>query len=62
MDLHKVKWGYGLDWSGSAQAKVAGSCECGNERSVSVKMQGISYLAEDPSASQEVLCSTWLVA
>ena len=30
-------WGYGLDWSGSGQGQVAGSLECGNEHSSSIK-------------------------
>jgi hypothetical protein len=29
--------GYGLDWAGSGQRQLAGFCECGNERSGSVK-------------------------
>jgi hypothetical protein len=31
MDLQEVGWGHGLDWAGSGQEQVAGSCECGNE-------------------------------
>ena len=30
-------WGYRLDRAGSGQGQVAGTCECGNEPSVSVK-------------------------
>ena len=30
-------WGYGLDRPGSGQGQVAGTCECGNETSGSVK-------------------------
>jgi hypothetical protein len=29
--------GYGLDRAGSEKGQVAGSCECGNETSVSIK-------------------------
>jgi hypothetical protein len=29
--------GHGLDWSGSGQGQVAGTCECGNELSGSIK-------------------------
>ena len=30
-------WGYGLDRAGSGQGQVAGTCECGNEPSDSIK-------------------------
>jgi len=30
-------WGYGLDRTGSEQGQVAGTCECGNETSGSMK-------------------------
>jgi hypothetical protein len=30
-------WGYGLDWAGLGQRQVAGTCECGNELSGSIK-------------------------
>ena len=30
-------WGYGLDLSGSGQGQAAGTCECGNEPSGSIK-------------------------
>jgi hypothetical protein len=30
-------WGYGLDRAGSGQGQVAGTCECGNEPSGSIK-------------------------
>jgi hypothetical protein len=38
MDLQEVGWG-GMDWINLAQDKgqVAGTCKCGNERSVSIK-------------------------
>ena len=34
-------WMYGLDRAGSEQGQVAGTCECGNELSGSIKC-GIS--------------------
>jgi hypothetical protein len=37
MDLREVVWENGLDSSGSGQKKVACSCECGKEPSVSIK-------------------------
>jgi hypothetical protein len=37
MDLQEVRWGHGLDLSGSATGQVAGSCECGNEYSCFIK-------------------------
>jgi hypothetical protein len=49
-------WGYGLDRSGSGYGQVAGTCECGNEPSDSVKLRGIAWLADDRLAS-EGLCS-----
>jgi hypothetical protein len=30
-------WGHGLDLAGSGKGQVAGTCECRNEPSVSVK-------------------------
>ena len=30
-------WGYGLDRASSRQGQVAGTCESGNEASVSIK-------------------------
>jgi len=30
-------WGHGLDRAGSGQGKAAGTCECGNEPSGSIK-------------------------
>jgi hypothetical protein len=30
-------WGYGLDWVGSGLGQLAGTCECGNEPSGSIK-------------------------
>jgi hypothetical protein len=44
-----------LDRAGSGYGQMAGTCECGNEPSGSVKC-GISWLAENQLASQEVLC------
>ena len=38
MDLQEVeRGGIGLDRSGSGQREVAGTCECGNEPSSSIK-------------------------
>jgi len=37
MDLQEVGWGHGLDSSGSGQGQVAGTCECSNEPSGSIK-------------------------
>jgi len=30
-------WGHGLDWPGSEQEQVVGSCECGDEPLGSIK-------------------------
>jgi hypothetical protein len=35
-------WGYGLDRSGSGQGQVAGTCDCGNEISGSIKREELS--------------------
>jgi len=50
------KWdvGLGLD---SRQVQVAGTCECGNEPSGSIKQGGISWLAKNRLASQDGLSS-----
>jgi hypothetical protein len=37
MNLGEIRWGYGLDSSGSGQRPVAGSCEHGNALSGSIK-------------------------
>jgi hypothetical protein len=37
MNLQEVGFGHGLDLSGSEKGQVAGSCECGNEYSDSIK-------------------------
>ena len=37
MDLQKVGCGCGLDLTGSGQGQVAGTCDCGNEPSGSIK-------------------------
>ena len=44
MDLQEMEWEVGLDWIALAQGQgqVAGSCECGNELSGSIKCGGIS--------------------
>ena len=36
---------------------MAGTCECGNEPSGSIKCAGISSLSENRLASEEGLCS-----
>jgi hypothetical protein len=36
-NIQDVRWGYGLDRSGSGLRQVAESCECGNEHSDSIK-------------------------
>ena len=57
MDLQEVGLGgHGLDWSGSGQGQVVGTCECGNETSGSIKC-GEFLLAEKRLASQEGLYS-----
>ena len=35
-------WGFGLDRAVSGLGQVAGTCECGDEPSGSIKMRGIS--------------------
>ena len=37
MDLQEVRWGHGLDGSGSGKGQVAGTCEYGNDLSDSMK-------------------------
>jgi hypothetical protein len=37
MDLQEVGWEYGMDSAGSGYRHVAGTCECGNEPSGSIK-------------------------
>ena len=37
MNLPEVGWERGLDWSGSGEGQVVGSCEYGNEHSGSIK-------------------------
>ena len=45
MGRKKLGWGHGLDLSGSGQGQVAGSYECGNEPSGSIKcMQLFGWL------------------
>jgi hypothetical protein len=36
-------WVYGLDRTGSGLGQVAGTCECGNELSVSIKCGEFLY-------------------
>jgi len=47
--------GGGLELHGSGKGQVVGSCECGNEPLVSIKLT-----CEGPLASLEGLCSTQL--
>ena len=43
MDLQEVECrGCGVDQAGSAEGQVAGTCECDNKPSISIKFQGIS--------------------
>jgi hypothetical protein len=37
MDLQEMGWGHGVDWAGSGEGQVVGSCECSNEPSGSIK-------------------------
>jgi len=58
-----MEWGGGVDWIDLAQDRASGLLllkEC-NEPSGSVKMRGISLLAEELLASQEGLCSMVLI-
>jgi hypothetical protein len=48
-----VVWGMGC----IGLAEVAGTCECGNEPSGSIKCGGIAGLSAHRLASQEGLCS-----
>jgi hypothetical protein len=43
MDLREVGWGHGVDRSGLREGQVAGSCECGNEPSGSIKCGEFFY-------------------
>ena len=57
MDLQEVGCGgYGLDRADSGYGQVAGTCECGNESSGSVKC-GEFLKLKTCLASQEGLCS-----
>jgi len=63
MGLQEVGW-VGMDWIDLVQdGQVAGACECSYTSSESVKWGGISgLLAVDLSASQEGLCSMYLIS
>ena len=50
-------WEHGLDRAGSGYGQMAGTCDCGNELSGSIKRGGISWRAENLLASQEGLYS-----
>jgi len=41
MGFQELGWGYGLDRAGSGYGQVAGTWECGNELSGSIKCRGI---------------------
>jgi hypothetical protein len=48
MDLQEVEWGHELDRSGSGERQVAGSFECGNELSGSIKYgEVLDWLSTD---------------
>ena len=49
--------GGGLIRSASAQGRMAGSFDCGNEPSVSITFGKLFWLAEDLSFSSERCCS-----
>ena len=46
-------WGYGLDGVGSGQGQVAGTCECGNEPSGSIKCGKFLDQLQNQLASEE---------
>ena len=57
-------WGYGLDRSGSAQGRGAGTCECGNEPSGSIKCGELldwlrtgQFLKQDSVSQSQVVWS-----
>jgi len=50
-------WGHGLDGSGSGYGQVAGTCECGNEPSGSIKCGEFIDKLKIRLTSQEGLCS-----
>jgi hypothetical protein len=54
MVLQEVDWGQEIDWCDSENGQVAGSCECGNELSVSIKY-GNCLKTEKLLASQDRL-------
>jgi len=58
IDLQEVRWGQGLDGSGSEQEQD--SCKCGTEHSGSIKC-GEFLDKWDMLASQEGLCSVWYI-
>ena len=50
-------WGYGLDLAGSERGQVAGTCECDNESSGSIKCGEFLDYLQNQLASREGLCS-----
>jgi len=59
MDLQAVEcWGHGLDRSGSGWRQVAGTCECGNKPSVSIKCgEFLDYLRTGYLFKKD--CAVW---
>jgi hypothetical protein len=63
MDLQEVGCaGHGLDRSGLGYGQVAGTCECGNVPSGSIKCGQFPDLTENRLASKEGLCSVEYVS
>jgi hypothetical protein len=50
-------WEFKVDLAGSGYGQVAGTCECGNKTSGSIKCGDFYYLAANWLASQEGFCS-----
>ena len=48
-------WGYGLDRAGSGWGQVAGTCECGNEPSSSIKLGNFLTSCKPVSFSRRTL-------
>jgi hypothetical protein len=58
IDLKETEWGGRVYSSCSGEGPVTGCCEHGNELSVSIIFWGISWLAEQRAACEEVLFIT----
>ena len=51
-------WGYGLDRAASGEEKLAGTCECGNEPSGSIKRgEFLAQLKTGQLLKQD--CAVW---